>query len=905
MNRKTLCLLLYLAGLMVFVLPASKVLAAQKNETSLTIQFHYIRYEEDYKDWTLWLWHTGADGREYVFTHEEGKTEATATIHLTSFEEDTEVGILLKFRDWEAKDVEEDRYLDISRAENGILTIYLLQGEEQIFYGKEDLSEKQKLLYAAFDDLDRISFRAFCPGMTDKEVHDQVFFEEEETGKSALSVIELFREGDVFTGVGVLDHAVDLTEISYLSVKDSERKKISMGDVFSSSAFEEIYAYDGDDLGATYNPEFTEFRVWAPTATRVEVNCYQFGEGGEPIESSQMERGEKGVWYRKLSGDYNGIYYTYSVTVQGEKKEAVDPYAKACGVNGLRGMVIDLDNTDPEGFQEEEKPELDSFSDIILYEMSVRDFTAEESSGVKNRGKYLGLTEEGTSNANGDSTALDFLGNLGVTHVHLLPVQDFAGVDEKNPEDSYNWGYNPLNYNVPEGSYSTDPYHGDVRIREFKQMVASLHRKGLRVVMDVVYNHTYGTEDSNFNFIVPGYYYRITREGKYSNGSACGNEVATERAMARKFIVDSVVYWAREYHIDGFRFDLMGLIDLETMRLIRGRLNEVDEKIFVYGEGWTGGSTISTAERAESVNASKMPGISVFSNVFRRGIQNYVSGFLEDDSARNAVLFGVVAATPNEITKQSMGSWTIAPSQCINYASCHDGYTLWDLIQQNCPGETKGDWEKRNRLSAAIVMTTQGIPFIHSGEELLRSKIKEGEEGRFFGNSYNAGDEVNSIKWDQISENREVLDYYRGLIEFRKAHSSLSYETVEELQENLQVLEETEENVIAFMVKENQNWFLRDTLYIVYNPNVHETSLSLPEGTWKVYVDAQRAGTEVLARKNGGGMLSVSALSALALVHTTGREEHILPLGCVCAIVIVGLVVFFHRKKRTSASREV
>ncbi len=857
----------------------------------LTLDIHYIRYEGDYEDWSLWLWTDGTEGQEYALSNTSKEGWASAEITLKNIEENAGIGTLLKYKDWERKDVEADRYLDLSRAENGVLSVYFLQEENQVFYSEKALNMGQRIMWARYDDVNQVSFALYCPDISKKQAEQLVISMEEQDGDlKPLKELDIKTEGNMVKGTGLLDKAVNLSDCNYLSVKGMEKRAIEAGQIFSKKEFEKNYVYEGNDLGAVYSKEATAFRVWAPTAGRVELNLYETGDGDDLLNSYPMEQDEKGTWYLKLSGDFAGVYYTYSVTVLGQEREAVDPYARACGINGKRGMVIDLEQTNPQGFLEETKPPLASFRDIILYEMSVRDYTIDASSGVKEKGKYLGLTEEGTVNEKGEATALDYLGNLGVTHVHLLPTQDSGEVDEEHPEESYNWGYMTQNFNVPEGSYSTDPYHGEVRIKEYKQMVQSLHKKGIRVVMDVVYNHTSDPGESNFNKIVPGYYYRIREDGTYSNGSACGNEVATERAMARKFIVDSVVYWAKEYHVDGFRFDLMGLIDLETMNLIREELNQVDKSIYIYGEGWTGGDTISGNRMAESENAGAMPGIAVFSNVFRRGIQKYVSGIFEEEFTKNSVLFGVVGATAQEITKETMGSWTKDPVQCINYASCHDGYTLWDLIRQNCSSESEDMWEKRNKLSAAVVMTVQGVPFIQSGEEMKRSKTAEDDPAKIYGNSYSAGDFVNSIKWNDISEYRELVAYYKGLMEFRKSHKGLSYGTALELQKNMRFLEAGEENVIAYTVVEEENLFLENKICIIYNPNMEEASITLPKGKWKVYINGEQAGTEELAVLSGGKEIKVPGVEPLVLLRTYVKAEIL--YGAALIAVMAGVFAF-------------
>jgi pullulanase len=360
---------------------------------------------------------------------------------------------------------------------------------------------------------------------------------------------------------------------------------------FSTKAFEEAFTYEGE-LGAIYTKEKTTFKLWAPSATNVSLNLYAAGSGGSPTKNVPMVKSDQGVWVVEQSGDLHGVYFTYLVDVLGSVNEAVDPYARAVGVNGLRGMVVDLDQTDPQGWENDKRPEFKALTDAIIYELHIRDISVHPESGIENKGKFLGLTEKGTTGPEGVKTGLDHLIELGITHLHLLPAFDFRSIDETTLQNnSFNWGYDPQHFNVPEGSYSTDPTQGEVRINEFKQMVMALHSAGIRVVMDVVYNHTGASADSDFSKIVPNYYYRFNDAGGFSNGSGTGNETASERSMVRKHFVDSVVYWATEYNIDGFRFDLMALHDIETMNAIRAALDKVDPSILIYGEGWTGGES--------------------------------------------------------------------------------------------------------------------------------------------------------------------------------------------------------------------------------------------------------------------------------------------------------------------------
>ena len=634
--------------------------------------------------------------------------------------------------------------------------------------------------------------------------------------------------------------------------------------------------YQGDDLGAIWTEEETRFRVWAPTAEQVVVNLYKTGEQRDLFQSISMRKASSGTWATAVKGNLNGVYYTYCVTVDKETNEAVDPYAKAVGVNGKRGMVIDLSSTNPSGFLSEIKPEFLQPTDAVLYELHIRDFSIDFSSGMVHKGKYLAFTESGTKNSYGDATGIDYLKKLGITHVHLMPAFDYMTVDEallQSPQ--FNWGYDPQNYNVPEGSYSTDPYHGEVRIREFKQMVQSLHQNGIRVVMDVVYNHTKEGIESNFNCIVPGYYYRLTPEGDFSNASGCGNETASERAMMRKFIIDSLLYWNREYHIDGFRFDLMGIHDVETMNEIRTTLDSVEKGILIYGEGWTGGlSPLPYHKRAVKDNIRILnTGIAAFNDNLRDGIKGNVfsseeKGYITGkEGMEDTIKYGVVAATHHDWVDYSkvMGTsypWAAEPTQVVNYASAHDNYTLWDKIILSTPFDSTEDRIRMNLLSAAIILTSQGIPFFQAGEEFLRSKPLNEEKTQFEENSYTSSDSINSLKWDLVTENQEVVNYYRGLIEFRKAHSVLRMTKAVEVDSRLRFLKWLDNNLITFILSHPTE----GEMCVIYNANNSWKPVHIPDGNWRVYVKGKRAGNEVLD-SNTGGVVHVEPISAMILVR--------------------------------------
>lgn len=629
--------------------------------------------------------------------------------------------------------------------------------------------------------------------------------------------------------------------------------------------------YTGNDLGAVYSPKMTRFKVWAPEAESVKLNLYKQGEGDNLIDQHIMKKSANGTYVFEKQGDCNGIYYTYTVVNHGEEQEAVDPYTKAAGVNGQRGMVINLAKTNPQGFEMDGYRNPEHITDAIIYEGSVRDFTMDESSGVFHNGKFLGLTEANTTNHFGEATALDYISGLGVTHVQIFPAFDFETVDEKNQKAQYNWGYDPDNYNVPEGSYAVSPYDGAVRIQEMKQMVLALHSRGIGVIMDVVFNHTYRRDDSNLQKIVPGYYYRSDETG-YTNGSGCGNEVASDRPMVQKLIVDSLIYWAKEYHIDGFRFDLMGVLDIDTMNVIAERLKEIRPDIYLYGEGWNGGpSSLAEEKRAFKASAKKMPGIGMFNDDIRDTIKGSVFyddhlGFVNGGThLENALRYGITGAVAHpQVDYDAYGSkpWAKEPGQSINYVSCHDNYTLWDKLSVSCPEASEEKKKAMNRLCAAIVFTSQGVPFIQAGEEFLRSKPLPEKKG-FAENSYNMPDAVNSIKWDNIHEYPDMIAYYKGLMALRKAHPVFRMQSEAEMTQNLCFLSDTPENVVAYLLKGKGADDTPENILVIFNGNDEEILYNLPEGKWKILVDDKTAGAD--GKKNISEKTDVEPLSALVL----------------------------------------
>ena len=633
---------------------------------------------------------------------------------------------------------------------------------------------------------------------------------------------------------------------------------------YSTAEFEAAYTYTGDDLGAVWSKDATTFRVWAPTADSVKVNLYKSGMAStdDRMEQLEMAADVNGTWVVTKTGDLNGVYYTYEVAVDGKVNEACDPYARTTGVNGKRAMVIDLDSTDPEGWAEDKDPYYDgNVTDAVIYELHVRDLSSDASSGIINRGKFLGIIEEGTVNSQGVSTGLDHMKKLGITHLHLLPSYDYASVDETDPEAGFNWGYDPVNYNVPEGSYSTDPYNGEVRVKEMKQMIKGLHDNGISVILDVVYNHVYNAEDFCFNKIVPGYFSRITESGVYSNGSYCGNDTASERAMVKKFIVDSVKYWADEYHMDGFRFDLVGLIDTETINECIAEVHKTHPNVIFYGEGWTMSTQMTKAGYTMTTqpNSTQVPGFAFFSDTIRDALRGPVG-----NNSENAYLANKGGYT-GTIRDAFMGkaSWCKSPTQTVNYASCHDNMTLFDRLTQSCPEATQEELVKMNNLAAAIYMTSQGIPFVHAGEEMLRSKPLW--SGGFDDNSYKSSDKVNSLKWENLNDPvyQDVVDYYTGLIAFRKDHPALRMTDAAEVEEKIKPLGGVDFNVVACHIGSGANGE-ENEIVAIFNPRREASVVKLPEGQWHICIDGENAGTVSLGMAEGE--VSVEPISAMVLV---------------------------------------
>ena len=831
--------------------------------SGVVIKLHYHRPDESYEGWDVWLWADGMDGNGYPFAVEDGEMVAV-------FEAEpdvTKVGFIVRTADW-TKDVDADQFIDVANVVSGTVHVYVESGVPG--YTQKlgsDVVTGIRVSVARYD-IDAGTVFVTLSGALESDPAEAFGVLDAEGRNIAVTGAEAVTSR---TYRLTLDEALDAEQEYRVAFLGSETA-VKMPNIYSTESFEAAYTYAGDDLGASWTAGKTSFRVWAPTAKSVTVNLYASGTEGtdDLLEQLPMTADVNGTWVAEKEGDLNGVYYTYTAEVGGQTNEIVDPYARTTGVNGKRAMVIDLASTNPEGWETDVNPNAGLTSnDAVIYELHVRDLSSDESSGITNVGKFLGLTETGTTTPGGVSTGLDHIKELGITHLHLLPVYDFGSVDETRlDEPQFNWGYDPVNYNVPEGSYATDPYNGEVRVREMKQMVKALHDNGISVIMDVVYNHVQSAGDFSVNRLVPGYFSRINDNGQYSNGSGCGNDTASERSMVRKFIVDSVVYWADEYHIDGFRFDLVGLLDTQTVNEIVEEVHKRHPDVIFYGEGWTMSTDVtkSGVTMATQTNSARTPGFAYFSDTIRDALKGSVfdqkPGYVSGATGMEAII---------RQTFMGLTSWCATPAQTVNYASCHDNNTLIDRIALSVPDASREDMIRMNNLAAAIYLTAEGIPFMQAGEEMLRTKPTA--DGGFDHNSYSSPDSVNSLKWLTLEneEYQRVYAYYKGLIAFRKAHGVLRLNNAEDVRANVIAVDGLPANVVAFQLNGGVNGETSDGLFVIFNANNEAQEITLPEGTWDVYVNAEHAGTESIATITDG-TATVEPISAMVLVKNGAAE---------------------------------
>ena len=846
---------------------------AANNTGKVTVKLHYYR-SGSYTGWDAWMWCANQDGAAYTLASDTKGRVATITVDgkINSY-----VNYILRKTNWSEQEFY-DRSIDLSKVVSGTVHYYVNSGQEtgHLVYGP-DVVFGGKPTNANYDyESGRIWVKTSLPLSGTLSTAFSLVNTSGKTADVTVTGVSVDNGGYSLT----LSRRVNLSELRTLQVKCGSTCTIQTEGLFFSDAFAQDYTYTGGDLGATWSKSATTFKVWAPTATGVSVMLYKGGNygGNDWISTTAMKLGEQGVWEVTIKGDLNGKYYNYLVEFPGYSCEATDPYADSTGANGDRGMILNMDSTDPAGWTSDISPNQGmSYTDAIIYEMHIREMTIDSSSGIKSawKGKYLGLTQEGTS-YQGYATGLDHLKELGITHVQLMPTYDYNSVDEYHLTDwqQYAWGYDPRNYNVPEGSYSTDPFNGEVRVKEFKQMVQSFHSNGINVIMDVVYNHAFSGGDFCYNKIVPTYFSRFWGDGSWSNGSGCGNDIATERAMTRQYIVDSIMHWVEEYHIDGFRFDLAGLIDTQTINEIVNTVHAQYPYVMFYGEGWAPGDTAVQEgySLANQGNAWMTPGFGHFNDGFRNAIAgdngNY-TGFASGAGDKADAIGNYFRAS---------NGWSGSPTQTINYASCHDNYCLMDKL---CISRNGAYWDQlvdMNNLSAAIYMLAQGTPFIYSGEELLREK--KNEDGYRIDNAHGTNDYVNKIRWSDLKNKTGAQvtdDYYAGLVEFRKNHAALRCANGADAW-NYVKYHKINDHCILFYVDGYPNYECSDGIVIIYNAQestqwVNIYDYGVPSGTWQACIHGDEAGTTALWSTTNGSV-GVEGISATVLVKGDLVDEN-------------------------------
>ncbi|MBU8905254.1 type I pullulanase [Desertibacillus haloalkaliphilus] len=628
---------------------------------------------------------------------------------------------------------------------------------------------------------------------------------------------------------------------------------VTVGEVVRTKRFDRTYSYSGS-LGPLYDQKETTFKVWAPTAIDVRLVIYLDTNDHDGTEFA-MARAEKGVWLIRLLGDQHGLLYTYLVCVDGQWQEAVDPYAKTVTTNGEKGQVVDLTKTEPNKWCP--RPPFTTISDAIIYEAHLRDLSVSPDSGIKNKGKFLGLTERQTHGPNQTATGVEHLIDVGITHLELLPLNDFGSIDESLAHPPYNWGYDPTHYFAPEGSYASDPEDGLVRVCELKEMIASLHEAGIRVIIDVVFNHAYVWETSNFEKIVPGYYFRYKEDGELANGSGVGNDTASEREMMRKFMIDCVTYWATEYRVDGFRFDLMGLHDRKTMRMIRKALDQIDPNIVILGEGWDLDTPLRYDQKAMIDQAKKLPDICFFNDRFR----DMVKGSTFQSSDRGFINGNKDTVDPLKVQIQAGlrpdGTTMFAqPFQSVNYIESHDNHTLTDKLALSNPDESTVWRQRMQRLGTALVLFSQGTPFLHAGQEFYRTK--GGVE-----NSYNAPDHINQLDWKRKAMYEDDVKYVKGLIAIRKAHPIFRLQSYDQIHGSLTFFD-TPSHVIGYMLTDIRGDDTWSRVVVIHNGSWSTIEIPFEDGEWNVVVDEKSASLVPLYKINVENLL-VKPLNTIVL----------------------------------------
>jgi pullulanase len=830
---------------------------------SVKLTVHYQRPGGDYTGWNLWIWKNSdnnsldtpvsSSGVQFTGNDDFGKV---VTINIDGMKNYKDLGIIVRLNDWVAKDVNDDRFITEFDA-NGNAEVWLVQNDKTIYTKKPTI--EMKISSASFEATNEVKVelnKRFKP-LSGSSNGFSV--------SGGLSVISTRTENPNLPEdtelILTLNGNISLTERYKVSHSTYGSADIALGNLITTEEFEKKFTYKGDDLGNIYKKDSTAFRLWAPTATKVELLTFSSSTSG--VKSRfPMKSDVQGTWVHSLDGDQDGLIYAYNVEVYGEENVAVDPYARAAVENGKRSVVVNLDTTNPKGWNEEKPDFSGNPTDAVIYELHVRDLSMDKSAPFPKsaRGKYSGLTYPNLKSSSGQPVGVAAIKDLGVTHLQLLPIYDFASVDELNP--TFNWGYDPLNYNVPEGSYSSDPKNPKARITELKGAIQSLHKQGIRVIMDVVYNHVFDASTFSQSKIVPGYWFRTDSDGKLTSASGCGNDSASERAMVRKFIVDSVKYWANEYNISGFRFDLMGLHDIQTMQEVRKELSKIDPTIIIIGEGWNMGTHPSEI-RSTQANIDELAGIAVFNDQIRDGIKGSVftasdKGFATGTfGKKNNVMAGIVGNTDYSSTILPAFT-TLSPAQSVNYVEAHDNNTLEDKLRLSLSTKDPTLIASYHRLASSIPLLAQGIPFIHAGQEFQRSKGGDS-------NSYKSGDEINSLKWNLISKNAVTRNYFKGMLEIRAQHPAFRLSSTADVKNNLKFLK-TSDEVIAYSLKGSAVKDSWKSIVVIHNAKTASSKVTLPaKGNWNVVVEGNKAGVKTLRTIKNTDVVEVRALSTLVL----------------------------------------
>ena len=867
----------------------------------LTVTVHYHRNKGDYQGWNMWTWEDDRSGtaRQFTSNDDYGKI-ATFTAKNDAGIENAKfiVRYSTSTNEWESKDCDQDRTipnniikLDKNDPTKGTAEIWLLQGDPTVYVNATMPQLTAHIMSADITGLKKLAVKV-SGDVSSLKKSDVTLLDKSEKSQKEIEIVSVETKGSDVTIVTKDD--LNIKHKYELSIKGLAKDiKLSASSktgasVIRTDEFDKKYAYAGNDLGAVYSASSTTFKLWAPTATEVKLITYKStAEKAEKDKETAMKAEDHGVWSAKLDGDKANTAYAYEVHfADGTVNVSADPYAKAAVVNGERSVVLADKDAGSAGNR---MPKFTNPSDATIAEMDVRDFSINPNSGISDnhRGKYLGVIEEGTKTTDKHNVSgLDYLKSLGVTHVQIMPMYDFGSVNEAGnlgygQPGAQNWGYDPQNYNVPEGSYSTDPANPTARVKEAKQMIAGLHKAGLRVIMDVVYNHVYDVQKHSFNKTVPGYYFRY-KDGALNGNSGCGNDTASERQMMRKYILDSVKYWATHYNLDGFRFDLMGLIDLKTMQEVRAELNKIDPSIIVLGEGWDMNTMLPKSDSTIQPNGSKIPGVAFFNDSFRDAMKGSVfdakgTGFVNGNTSKDTKallehnLLGCQFGTGGKTAdgKNTIKCWNgnaemhfADAGQVVQYVEAHDNLSLYDKLKVSAPNDTEDVRMKRVKLANSMVLLSRGMPFIQLGQEFLRTKNGNG-------NSYNAGDKDNALDWNRATEKSDSVNYFRGLLKLRKSIKSLRDFDYATINKNMKMIAGTPDGVIAYTLKDGDKQYV-----VVFNANNAETQVKIPAGKYVALV----ANGEVNSKPKAvtvaaNGKYKVAALSTAVLLDAEKNSQ--------------------------------